>query len=151
MEGLRSLVAAHPQPHPRRMTIASVTADRQQADLDDGATIDVWIHDEFDCVTVTAWDDRGDLVGTAWFRTDRPGHPAAASVEVTPAQRGRGIGSVLLSQLLAEASARGIRWLTWSLPADDPAVAGLAKASHAICARRVECGRATSAILVPAA
>ena len=137
------------------MTIADVAdvagAHQRQVTLADGASIDVWTHDEYDHVTVTAWDSAGDLVGMAWFRTDDPGHPALASVEVTPAHRARGIGSVLLRQLLVEAAEREIRWLKWSLPADDPAVAGLAKASHAICARRVHGGRATSAILVPAA
>ena len=133
------------------MTTVDLSTKQQQVDLADGSPIDIWTKDEFDHVTVTAWDEHGDLVGLAWFRTDHPGHPAAASVEVTPVARGRGIGSVLLEHLISEAATHGVRWLTWSLPADDPAVAHLTKATHAICARRVVGGRATSAILVPAA
>jgi GNAT superfamily N-acetyltransferase len=133
------------------MTTAEACADQQQVTLDDGETIDIWSHDEYGHVTVTAWAADGAPVGVAWFRTGNPGHPAEASVEVTPSHRSRGIGSLLLRQLIDEASARGIRWLTWTGAADDPHATSLPKASHAICARRVAGGRATSAILVPAA
>ena len=121
------------------------------ATLADGETVDLMTHDDFGRVTVTAWDHAGSLVGVAWFETTRGRRPAPASVEVTPEHRRDGLGTALLRQLLAEASARHVGWLTWTEPADDLAASKLAKASDAICARHVDHGRARSAILVRAA
>jgi len=133
------------------MTATDVDVEVTQATLVGGEVVDLVTHDEFGHVTVTAWDADGVLVGVAWFRTGNDGHPAVASIDVTPDHRRRGLGTALLRQLLAEASARHVRWLTWTQQADDLAASRLAKASDAICARRVDHGRATSAILVRAA
>jgi GNAT superfamily N-acetyltransferase len=135
------------------MTRTDVDVEVTQATLTDGESVELVTHDEFGHVTITAWDAGGALVGVAWFRTSTTDgrHPAEASIEVTPGHRRRGLGTALLRRLLVEAAARHIGWLTWTEQADDLVSSRLVKASDAICARRVDHGRATSAILVRAA
>lgn len=110
-------------------------------------TLHTWEDD--DRISVTAWEDDGSLVGLAWCEAGPSRHPHEASVEVTPARRGEGIGTALLRALLEAARARGIRTLSWVQPADDLVVRRLVADAGAVCARRVEAGRARSAILVP--
>jgi GNAT superfamily N-acetyltransferase len=104
-----------------------------------------------DHVTVTAEDHGGNRVGIAWFEVASGAHPHAAYVEVTPTHRDEGVGAHLVEALIAAASARGIATLTWTTPADDLAARRVLEASHAVCARRVEHGRAKSTIFVPRA
>lgn len=107
-------------------------------------TIQTWADD--DRLSVTAWDEHGDLVGLAWCDTRGGEHPHHAEVEVTPAHRRQGIGARLLRTLVDEAAAHGIRTLTWTQPADDLVVRSLVRSAGVVCARRVEDGRARSAI-----
>lgn len=123
----------------------------QHLTLTDGGTVDLATFADDDRVTVTAWANDGSLVGLAWFDAHDSGHPRPARVEVTPVQQRRGIGTALLRRLIDEASSLGVATITWTLPADDPAVRRLEHASHAIAARRVADGRAKSTIFVPAA
>ena len=131
------------------MTDADVRPERVA--LTDGGEVDLWTYADDERVTVTAWTAQGDLVGLAWFDTTTAPHPEAAFVEVTPSQRRRGIGTALFRQLVVEAAARWVTMLTWTHPADDPAVRHLEAATSAPCARRVDHGRAKSTFFVPAA
>lgn len=133
------------------MTTTEPSTTLDHVDLTGGGSVDLWTYDDHRRLTVTAWDEHGSLVGMAWCELTGAAHPVPAAVEVAPAERGRGIGTVLLRALIAEASERGISWLTWTRPADDPAVRHLLAATDAICARRVAAGRATSVLFVPAA
>lgn len=133
------------------MTLIDAEAPPRKVQLDDGGTVDVSTYADEERLSVTAWDEHGDLVGLAWCATGDTRRPLEANVEVTPAQRRRGIGSILLRQLIDEAASRGIATMTWTTPADDPAARHLVDAAGAVCARRVDHGRAKSAIFVPAA
>lgn len=133
------------------MTTIDVVSPSEREDLADGGAVDVWTSADDERTTVTAWDERGTLVGLAWFEIGPSGHPRRASVEVTPTQRQRGIGAVLLQRLIAAAAARGVESLTWTHPADDVAVRSLEASGHVPFARRVEGGQTRSTLFVPAA
>ena len=123
----------------------------RHAQLADGGEVDVRIDADDDRVVVSAWDALGNRVGYAECDARPSPHPREVEVEVTPAQRRRGIGTELLQTLLDEAARRGITRLTWDHPADDAAVRHLESATGVPCARRVEHGRTKSTIFVPAA
>lgn len=133
------------------MTAIDADTGPERVVLEDGGEVDLWTYADDDRVTVTAWMAPGDLVGLAWFDVAPSSHPKEADVEVTPTHRRRGIGTALLRHLVAEAAARRVSTLTWTHPADDPAVTHLEAAAPAPCARRVEHGRVKSTIFVPAA
>ena len=133
------------------MTTTDADVRPERVELTDGGAIDLWTYADDDRVTVTAWTPTGDLVGLARFDTTPARRPHAADVEVTSSQRRRGIGTLLFRQLVLEAAAHGVTMLTWTHPAGDPAVRRLEAAADAVCARRVDHGRARSTLFVPAA
>lgn len=132
-------------------TIESPSRVRQQhVAVDDGRSVDVCVYADDERVSVTAWDEDGALIGIAWVDTADVGGPLEAAVEVTPPQRRRGIGTVLVRELIAEASSLGISTMTWTTPADDLAARRVVESAGAVCARRVDHGRAKSTFFVPA-
>jgi GNAT superfamily N-acetyltransferase len=133
------------------MTITEIGPREQPVQLDDGTPLDLRVETDDERITVSAWDEHGNMVGIAWCDALPSAHPHEAEVEVTPSQRQRGIGALLLQALITAASEHGIATLTWTYPADDVAVRHLTEASGAVCARRVAGGRAKSTIFVPAA
>lgn len=133
------------------MTTIDAEVRPERVALSDGGEVDLWTSADDERVTVTAWTSVGDLVGLARFDAAPSPHPKAADLQVTAAQRRRGIGTALFRQLVVEAAQRGVTMLTWTHPADDVAVRRLEMESDAACARRVDGGRTKSTIFVPAA
>ncbi|MEA3054575.1 MAG: hypothetical protein QOD30_7 [Actinomycetota bacterium] len=120
------------------MTVATATTDR-------AVTIDA---DE-KRISVTAVGDAGEEVGVAWCDATSSVHPHAAEVHVSPDERRRGTGTLLLRRLVDAASARGLDMLTWTHPVGDEAVDALTAASGAVCARRVRNGVVKTIVFVP--
>jgi ribosomal protein S18 acetylase RimI-like enzyme len=67
----------------------------------------------------------GDRVPVALARLVRDGHRAEVAFEVANDYQGRGIGSALTYELLADARAAGITEITALVPSDNPAAFAL--------------------------
>jgi GNAT superfamily N-acetyltransferase len=113
-----------------------------------GSTLHLVVAREDDTVRITAHDDDGSTIGTATFDAAAAPHPATFSIAVTPAERGRGVGTALFGRLLDEAAELGVEWLTCTGPADDELLR-LAATSGSVCARRVRGDIAKAVFLVP--
>lgn len=95
---------------------------------------------------VVATNEAGCPAGAAWYRLLTPAEPGYGFVDaeapeitiaVRPEFRGRGIGSSLLQQLLADAKAQGLTRVSLSTEPDNPALGMYLRAGF----RRVgECG-----------
>lgn len=131
------------------MARAEAEVAERAATLRDGDTIVLCVGEDDERVAVAAYDSHGNQVGIAWTCLKSTGGPAQpAMIEVTPAQRRRGIGGELLRALADAALAHGIAALSWHNPADDLAARRLASSTGAICARRTDHGQARTTVFI---
>jgi GNAT superfamily N-acetyltransferase len=109
---------------------------------------EVRVHDDAQRLRVVGIDGTGAEIGSAWCLLDAGLTVHPAWVEVEPAERGHGLGAELLRTLIAEASTRGVAYLSVRHP-DAVAARRMERDSGAICSRRVVGGETKDVIVVP--